>query len=283
MSTEKSFRHWLDAETYSVCPNRDVQAIESAETGNGIPDMNGCWDGQDVWIELKVITKPKKPDNPFTLELRTAQAVWLNKRAAAGGCCRLVVGVWDPEENCWDDVYVAGGTMAMSILKLCHSIRFKDLEQLGLGHFPATMKHSERFRKLVECLIGRPLRYGEISTSDLRPTHQRAERAGSRPAVPVRAPLQSEDLDPAESRGGDRADGGSEEPHNVDRGFGDRDADPGRRHGSSARLPSGDGYPFSAPVDYEIYCTGPDADRRSFEPYRLREDDEKDNQEGQEE
>lgn len=51
------------------------QRIESGSTARGIPDLNGCLDSQEIWIELK---QESKPPSGF-------QVNWIAKRARAGG------------------------------------------------------------------------------------------------------------------------------------------------------------------------------------------------------
>jgi hypothetical protein len=57
------------------------QSIESSATGQGIPDLNGCCQGQDVWLELKY-TEHLKTKN---IGLKPPQIAWIYKRAKAGG------------------------------------------------------------------------------------------------------------------------------------------------------------------------------------------------------
>ena len=56
------------------------QRIESGITASGIPDLNGCSQGTEVWIELKMVKGNQ-------LGLRPMQRAWLFNRALAGGNC----------------------------------------------------------------------------------------------------------------------------------------------------------------------------------------------------
>lgn len=59
-----------------------IQPIESV-TGPGIPDLNGCIEGVDFWIELKYFKKwPKKN---FKSKLSEYQKLWLRTRWKNGG------------------------------------------------------------------------------------------------------------------------------------------------------------------------------------------------------
>jgi len=59
---------------------RDVhwQRIETGGTGRGTPDINGCWRGIEIWIELKQATH-------WQVEIQPEQVAWIERRARAGG------------------------------------------------------------------------------------------------------------------------------------------------------------------------------------------------------
>jgi len=67
----------------------DLQRIEN-DVGAGHPDVDGCIDAVQVWIELKSCDRPKRPSTPLRLrsnpKTREAQKTWHVRRAAAG--CR---------------------------------------------------------------------------------------------------------------------------------------------------------------------------------------------------
>lgn len=68
---------WPDGfKKYSTRP--DWQRIESALTGGGIPDINGCLDGVEAWVELKFTTA-------WSVAFRPAQIGWAERRMRAGG------------------------------------------------------------------------------------------------------------------------------------------------------------------------------------------------------
>jgi len=54
------------------------QRIESGQAGVGIPDLNGCMGGVEVWVELKIIVGTK-------IRLTTHQIIWLRQRWHHGG------------------------------------------------------------------------------------------------------------------------------------------------------------------------------------------------------
>jgi hypothetical protein len=49
----------------------------------GIPDVNICYFGIDVWVETKVAKMRQ-------VMLRPEQHAWMTRRAVAGGCCFVV-------------------------------------------------------------------------------------------------------------------------------------------------------------------------------------------------
>lgn len=54
----------------------------------GLPDLNVCYQGVETWVEVKV----------DKFKLRPGQALWMKKRQAAGGRCKVVVrtkGGWE--------------------------------------------------------------------------------------------------------------------------------------------------------------------------------------------
>lgn len=70
-------------------PTYDWQRIESGGTGGGIPDLNGCKDGIECWIENKFIRSGEK------ICFETEQPGWIERRIRHGGrvfiCVRRLV------------------------------------------------------------------------------------------------------------------------------------------------------------------------------------------------
>lgn len=73
MTPEQRFKRWF---VHNSPPSWHVQCIESS-TGNGIPDVNLCAHGLEIWLELKAGTPQPK--------LRPEQLAWLTRRNTAGG------------------------------------------------------------------------------------------------------------------------------------------------------------------------------------------------------
>jgi len=103
---------------------RDTDYIEELDIGRvenmvakGWPDVNGCWDGYEFWIELKVVPKrPKTDRGGITVTFQSEQPDWLETRWRVGGACFVLVQVGMGHEakrylipgNC---VYLFNGTV----------------------------------------------------------------------------------------------------------------------------------------------------------------------------
>ena len=59
-------------------PKVHWQRIETGITGAGVPDVNGCLDGKEVWVELKRVKGRQ-------IGLRPMQIAWLATRTKYGG------------------------------------------------------------------------------------------------------------------------------------------------------------------------------------------------------
>lgn len=71
----------------SHIPQAHFQRIESGGVGRGTPDLNGCLEGQEIWVECKhtpgwVVSSFKE---------RPQQVGWLERRSRAGGRCFIAV------------------------------------------------------------------------------------------------------------------------------------------------------------------------------------------------
>lgn len=68
------------------------QRIETGSTGRGIPDLNGCLAGCELWIENK------KADH-WAVEIMPEQVGWIERRARAGG--RVFIAVRRARTELW--------------------------------------------------------------------------------------------------------------------------------------------------------------------------------------
>lgn len=80
---EKLFRanfvKWFKA----LFPTGHIQSVESEATAAGIPDINMCLDGKEVWVELK-------SGRLTTSSIKPGQYIWHIKRTQAGGTTWVV-------------------------------------------------------------------------------------------------------------------------------------------------------------------------------------------------
>ena len=88
----------------------DSQRIETGGTGRGIPDVNLCYQGQEVWVELKVVSGRK-------INITAEQCAWHYRRVRAGGKTYIVArdkadGV---RKGKYDKLYVWSGEHAVAV------------------------------------------------------------------------------------------------------------------------------------------------------------------------
>lgn len=70
----KNFVKWFK----ELYPKDHIQNIESEATAAGVPDINACKGGKEIWVELK--------SGPLTkASIKPGQFVWHIKRNQAGG------------------------------------------------------------------------------------------------------------------------------------------------------------------------------------------------------
>lgn len=68
----------------------DLQRIENCAV-SGHPDVEGCIDGAQVWIELKSCARPVRPDTPIRPKKRISQGIWHMTRSNAGCRCNWIL------------------------------------------------------------------------------------------------------------------------------------------------------------------------------------------------
>jgi hypothetical protein len=61
----------------------DLKRLENAVAA-GHPDVEGCIDGQQIWIELKSELRPARLATPIRFKVRPAQSIWHKQRGRAG-------------------------------------------------------------------------------------------------------------------------------------------------------------------------------------------------------
>ena len=92
--TEKQLRERFK----SILPKRThFQPLETHVPG--VPDLNFCLEGQEHWVELKIVTGQRKLK--FQKPLSSLQWNWLRARVKAGGNA-WIVGQHEREIWIWD-------------------------------------------------------------------------------------------------------------------------------------------------------------------------------------
>lgn len=62
----------------------DLQRIENCAT-SGHPDVEGCINGKQTWIELKSCDRPARKNTPIRPKKRESQEIWHDERTRLGG------------------------------------------------------------------------------------------------------------------------------------------------------------------------------------------------------
>lgn len=66
----------------------DLNRVEPSGTiGCGMPDVEGCINGYQLWIELKSCMRPAKKSTPIRPKVRLSQDIWHRERVQAG--CKI--------------------------------------------------------------------------------------------------------------------------------------------------------------------------------------------------
>lgn len=95
---ESNLWNWLREGGRPLRPDLDLQRIENL-VGVGTPDVEGCYQGSQFWIELKAIDDSGSLD----VEVSPEQVMWHRRRHLAGG-------------RSWFLIQVGSGSRAMRFL-----------------------------------------------------------------------------------------------------------------------------------------------------------------------
>lgn len=109
MSLEKDF--WtLLKKHLDVYPETHYQRIETGSTGRGIPDLNICHAGREVWVELKIVQGRR-------VELRPEQIAWHIRRHRSSGLPWILAREKKsgPRTGEVDRVYLWSGAYAVEV------------------------------------------------------------------------------------------------------------------------------------------------------------------------
>jgi|TARA_Y100000034_G_scaffold68872_1_gene83108 hypothetical protein len=107
--SEKTFWRLLKSHLPKGC---DHQRIETGSTGRGIPDVNLCKDGVEIWVELKVVIGR-------SIDLSPEQVAWHYRRNAAGGTTWIMArDVADgARKGKYDRIYLWCGSQSIEVKK----------------------------------------------------------------------------------------------------------------------------------------------------------------------
>src|SRR4249919_4400266 len=86
---------WQNMRTNMLTKGDRVDRIENS-VSSGAPDVNGCLAGEDVWVELKAPTEPKRAETPLMTSngnhpLLQSQINWFARQAQAGGIAYILI------------------------------------------------------------------------------------------------------------------------------------------------------------------------------------------------
>jgi penicillin-binding protein-related factor A (putative recombinase) len=71
----------------------DLMRVENA-TQSGTPDVNGCWQGVEFWVELKKVPRPRNARTPVRVPHFTPQQrAWLKTRTRHGGRAFVLIQI----------------------------------------------------------------------------------------------------------------------------------------------------------------------------------------------
>lgn len=68
----------------------DLQRLENT-VGVGHPDVEGCLNGDQLWIELKSCERPVRSETPIRPKKRLSQEIWHAVRSKAGCRCNWIL------------------------------------------------------------------------------------------------------------------------------------------------------------------------------------------------
>lgn len=95
-------------------PEFHWQSVETWSTGQGVPDVNYCYDAKEGWIEFK------QTEN-FSVDISPHQVAWIERRTRAGG--RVFIAVRRKHEGgprkgeATDELWLFFGAVARVLLR----------------------------------------------------------------------------------------------------------------------------------------------------------------------
>ena len=105
-----------------AAPGIVVERIESWSTP-GFPDVSGCWDGRDFWLELKIVQN-------LRVKMRPGQVRWLERRWKAGSRCFILAYGPDHNDLCLFKGKVARELTKHTVLEIPHHAGFLNTKEV---------------------------------------------------------------------------------------------------------------------------------------------------------
>ena len=87
-----------------------ISCKRTGSTGRGIPDVNLCYNGVEIWVELKIVSGRK-------VNITAEQCAWHYRRIRAGGRTFIIARdkVDKVRKGKYDKIYVWTGENAVSV------------------------------------------------------------------------------------------------------------------------------------------------------------------------
>ena len=95
MSTETTLWNWLKNARKEANSKNETHLLHINRVENilvsGMPDVELCHKGQQIWVELKVKAFPKRANTPIKIRFEPAQRPWIGRRTKAQGCAFVLL------------------------------------------------------------------------------------------------------------------------------------------------------------------------------------------------
>jgi hypothetical protein len=120
--------------------------VENSGIGRGVPDMNGCYQGTEVWLELKATAG-------WVVQIEPWQAAWAERRARVGGRVFFVVRRHckaGPRRKAADELFIYGASQA-------RALRERGLKRVKpLGYWPGPHPADWAWSEIEKILLASP-------------------------------------------------------------------------------------------------------------------------------
>lgn len=126
-------RWWQSIKTNLPSAGDRLDRVENS-LSSGAPDVNGCMDSEDIWLELKAPIEPKRAGTKLihgrNHELLLSQRNWFARQKQAGGIAFILVRT-DKR------VMLIDGTIYADTF---NNLTVGELTAISLYHFPVPIK-----------------------------------------------------------------------------------------------------------------------------------------------